>query len=47
MRYDRLEGKILGLDKYPNYFRGLNNFNREILQWLEYKEFILLPLGKA
>lgn len=34
---DRRESKILDMDVFPKYFSNLEDFNKEILTWLEYK----------
>ncbi|MFA5773655.1 MAG: hypothetical protein WC908_03210 [Candidatus Paceibacterota bacterium] len=35
---NRLENKILNLEDFPDYFSNNKNFDKEILEWLEYKE---------
>lgn len=34
----RCENKILQLSDFPDYFSGIKNFNKEILEWLNYGE---------
>ncbi len=35
---NRKESKILDIKNFPKYFLNLKDFNKEILNWLEYKE---------
>lgn len=35
---NREESKILDLNNFPDYFSNIEDFNKEIMLWLEYKE---------
>ena len=35
---DRVNYKILDLDRFPKYFSNIKDFNKEILTWLKYKD---------
>ena len=36
----REESKILDKDKFPEYFKGIEALDEEILEWLTYREFV-------
>ena len=35
---ERKENKILNKEDFPDYFNGIKNFDKEILEWLKYRE---------
>lgn len=35
---NRKENKILNREKFPSYFSNISDFNKEILDWLNFKE---------
>jgi putative transposase len=40
---NRKEGRILDLDNFLKYFNNIKDFNKEILDWLEYKDETIQP----
>ncbi|MEI6528729.1 MAG: hypothetical protein WCO10_03645, partial [bacterium] len=38
LEYERIEGGIINRQAFPEYFSGAEDFNKEIIGWLNYKK---------